>query len=107
MSILSMVATYVKKGGKERSDAKDTIRYIQHRPGKDNERVSRNLFGMDGFMGRWQAYRLIDEAPKGRYFYRIVINPDPKKEDSQRDLPLRELIAATMQALEARRDTPV
>ena len=47
---------------------------------------------------------MIDETPKGRYFYRIIINPDPAKEDSERDLPLRELIAATMQALEARRE---
>jgi hypothetical protein len=102
-----MKATYVTKDKKERSGAKDFIRYIEHRPGKDNERTSRNLFGIDGFMGRWEAFRFVDDAPKGRYFYRIVINPDPVKEDQPKDLPLRELIKATMQTLQERRATPI
>jgi hypothetical protein len=95
-------ANYVKKGDGERDRAKATIRYIQHRPGKDQERKARNLFGIDGPMGRWQAYRIVDEAPKGRYFYRFVINPDPVNEDKERDLPLRDVIAYTMQTLEQR-----
>jgi hypothetical protein len=90
-------ANYVKKGSTERARAKATIRYIQHRPGKDNEKTVRNLFGIDGPMGRWQAYRMVDEAEKGRYFYRFVINPDPVNEDRERDLPLREIIEYTMQ----------
>jgi hypothetical protein len=102
-----MKATYVTKDKKERSGAKDFIRYIEHRPGKDNERKARNLFGIDGFVGRWEAFRFVDEAPKGRYFYRIVINPDPVNEDKERDLPLRELIKETMLVLQERRDTPV
>src|SRR5215204_1565595 len=97
-----VTANYVKKGSTERARAKATIRYIEHRPGKDNEKKSRNLFGIDGFMGRWQAYRMVDEAEKGRYFYRFVINPDPVNEDADRDLPLREIITYTMQALEER-----
>ena len=99
-----MIATYVKKGVRERADAKETIRYIQHRTGKDNEKMSRTLFGLDGVMDRHQAYRMIDEATKGRYFYRIIINPDPTREDTERDLPLRELIEATMETLAARRE---
>jgi hypothetical protein len=99
-----MIATYVKKGRNERADAKETIRYIQHRPGKDKEKLSRPLFGLDGVMDRHQAYRMIDEAPKGRYFYRMIINPDPAKEDTDRDLPMRELIEATMETLAARRE---
>src|SRR5215216_4168513 len=100
-------ANYVKKGQTERDRAKDTIRYIQHRPGKDKERTSRNLFGIDGVMGRWQAYRMIDDAPKGRYFYRFVVSPDPVNEDSERDLPMREIIEYTMQTLKERTKTPV
>jgi hypothetical protein len=102
-----MKTNYVFKDKDERAKAKDFIRYIEHRPGKDHEKTARTLFGDAGAMGRWQAFRFIDEAPKGRYFYRIVINPDPEKEDSERDLPLRELIKATMQTLQERRDTPV
>jgi hypothetical protein len=100
-------ANYVKKGEGERERAKATIRYIQHRPGKDHERKTRTLFGSDGPMGRWHAYRMIDDAPKGRYFYRFVINPDPVNEDKERDLPLREIIEYTMQTLEARTKTPI
>jgi hypothetical protein len=100
-------ANYVKKGEGERSRAKATIRYIQHRPGKDHERTSRHLFGIDGVMGRWQAYRMIDEASKGRYFYRVIVNPDPVNEDSEKDLPLREIIEYTMQTLEERTNNPV
>jgi hypothetical protein len=96
-------ANYVKKGEGERARAKATIRYIQHRPGKDNERKARTLFGIDGPMGRWQAYRPVDDAPKGRYFYRFVINCDPETEDKERDLPLREIIEYTMQTLEERK----
>jgi hypothetical protein len=95
-------ANYVKKGEGERGRAKATIKYIQHRPGKDKERTSRALFGIDGSMGRWQAYRMIDDAPKGRYFYRFVVSPDPETEDKERDLPLREMIDSTMQTLEER-----
>jgi hypothetical protein len=53
-------------------------------------------------MGRDQAYRLIDEAPRGSIFYRFVISPDPKKEDMRQDLHLREVTEKTMQALRER-----
>jgi hypothetical protein len=80
-------ATYTKSI----ADAKASIRYIEHRPGKDGAKITRSLFGIDGLMGRDQAYRLIDEAPKGSVFYRFVLSPDPKKEDMRRDLHLREV----------------
>jgi hypothetical protein len=91
-------ATYTKS----RAGAKASIRYIEHRPGKEGAKITRNLFGVDELMGRDQAYRLIDEAPKGSIFYRFVLSPDPKKEDMRRDLHLREVITHTMQTLERR-----
>jgi hypothetical protein len=62
-------ATYTKS----RAGAKASIRYIEHRPGKDGAKITRNLFGIDGLMGRDQAYRLIDEAEKGSVFYRFIL----------------------------------
>jgi Putative transposase DNA-binding domain len=53
-------------------------------------------------MGRDQAYRLIDEAPKGSFFYRFILSPDPKEEDLRRDLHLRGITEQTMQTLMAR-----
>src|SRR2546423_10561886 len=91
-------ATYTKSSG----GAKASIRYIEHRPGKDNAKINRTLFGMDGAMGRWQAYAMIDEAEKGSLFFRFVISPDPKQEDTERDLFLREITEKTMLSLEER-----
>ncbi len=53
-------------------------------------------------MGRWQAYRMIDAAEKGSVFFRFVISPDPKQEDTKQDLRLREVTEQTMSALEDR-----
>ena len=91
-------ATYTKS----REGAKASIRYIEHRPGKDGAKITRNLFGIDGLMGRNQAYRLIDQAEEGSVFYRFVISPDPQREDMRRDLHLREVTEHTMQTLMAR-----
>src|SRR5947209_8707074 len=87
---------------KNRAVAKATIRYNQHRPGKEQTRMTRTLFGIDGAMGRWQAYRMIDEAEKGSVFFRFVISPDPSGEDPQKDLRLWEVTEKTMLTLEER-----
>src|SRR5438874_10627476 len=91
-------ATYTKSS----RGAKASIRYIEHRPGKDNAKINRTLFGMDGAMGRWQAYAMIDEAEKGSLFFRFVISPDPQQEDTDKDLFLREITEKTMLSLEDR-----
>jgi len=57
---------------------------------------------MDGAMGRWEAYRMIDEAEKGSLFFRFVISPDPQQEDTEKDLFLREITEQTMLRLEDR-----
>jgi hypothetical protein len=91
-------ATYTKS----KAGAKASIRYIGERPGKDGAKITRKLFGIDGLMGRDQAYRLIDEAPTGSFFYRFILSPDPKVEDLRRDLHLRGITEQTMQTLMAR-----
>src|SRR5712691_7536714 len=91
-------ANYTKKAGA----AKASIRYIEHRPGKDGERISRALFGSEGRMGRDEAYSLIDEAREESVFFRFVISPDPEREDKERDLYLRDVTESTMQTLEER-----
>jgi hypothetical protein len=39
---------YVRRGKVGNAKAKDNVRYIQHRSGKDNERVTRPLFTNEG-----------------------------------------------------------
>jgi hypothetical protein len=93
-------ASFVKRGKVGNAKAKDTVRYIQHRPDKDKERVMRPLFGSDGPMTRLEAYQFIDDAPKGTKFFTIIINPDPEKEDTHKDLDMRAITMTTMQTIE-------
>jgi hypothetical protein len=87
---------------RNRGAIKASVRYIAHRPGKEGERISRALFGFDGPMEKEQAYRMMDEAPKGTYFYRLVLATDPSREDALKDLNLWKLTEHTMRRLEDR-----
>ncbi|MDQ3968842.1 MAG: hypothetical protein M3275_10665 [Thermoproteota archaeon] len=87
---------------KARGGAKASVRYIAFRPGKDDEKISRKLFGHDGTLSIHQADRMIDEASKGTIYFRFAISPDPKTEDAGKDLHLWELTLQTVQALEER-----
>lgn len=90
-----------------RGAAKATIRYIAHRPGKENARITRTLWGVNGKMERHEAYQLIDEATEGSVFFRFVLSPDPVREDAAKDLFLRDITERTMQTLEERVGKPV
>jgi hypothetical protein len=94
----NVITTYTR----DRGAAKANIRYITRRPGKDNEKITRTLFGLDGVMSKEEAFRMIEDAKEGSYFYRIVLSPDPEGEDTKRDLRMRELTLQTMQALDKR-----
>jgi hypothetical protein len=97
-------ATYTKSRG----GAKAALRYIQHRPGREGEKMKRELFGIDGVMERGEAYQMIDETEKGTVFFRIVISPDPATEDIDKDLSLQEITSQTMLQLKDRltKDVP-
>jgi hypothetical protein len=81
------------------SKIKKTVKYIQHRTGRDGERANRTLFGVDGALTREEIYQLIDEAPEGAFFYHLKISPDPRREDNDRSLNLREITDTTLFAL--------
>ena len=91
-------ASYTRKAGA----GKANIRYIQNRAGRDGAKITRTLYGVDGKMERTEAYQMIDEAPKESYFYRLIINPDPKKEDTHRDIYVSKVTEKTMRGLEGR-----
>src|SRR5512147_740251 len=91
---------YVKRDRHHKKRAKATIKYIQNRPGRDGEKITRALFGRDSAMERSDAYGMIDEARKSDILFRFVINPDPKSEDNKRDLNMREITENTMLKLE-------
>ncbi len=91
-------ATYTRSRG----GAKASVGYIQQRPGKDKEPITRTLFSRDGALGRLEAESFIDGAGEGSFFYRFVISPDPSNEDTGRDLNMQGLTYKTMQALDRR-----
>ena len=96
-------ANYTRQG----SVAKASVRYIENRPGKDGARVVRTLFNADGKVGRADVYTMIDQADKHSYFFRLVISPDPQREDSDKNLRLRELTELTIKSLEDRFQRPL
>ena len=96
-------ASYTRTGRK----AKASVRYIENRPGRDGAKTQRTLFQADGKVERGEAYTMIDQAAKGSYFFRLVISPDPKSEDSDKQLSLRELTEQTLASLEARFRQPL
>ena len=104
MDMAIVKATYTKIKGA----AKAAIRYIEHRPGKEGEKVKRELYGIDGSMERGEAYQMIDAAEKRTVFFRIVISPDPQTEDTEKDLRLAEISTQTMRHLADRlaKDVP-
>lgn len=76
--------------------AKDHVRYIQYRRGKDGEKINRELFGSYGPMERRHAFAIIDQFDQRSTYFRIVFSPDPDKEDTQKDLLLPEITAQMM-----------
>jgi hypothetical protein len=85
---------------KTKARMKAAVRYIEHRTGRNGQKVTRELFSTDGTMDRQQAYRMIDEAEKGTVFFRFIISPHPTTEDTKKDLHLAELTRQTMLTLE-------
>jgi hypothetical protein len=100
-------ANYCKRGASARNIAKANISYIQTRPGRDKQRLTRTLFGPSGTMGRAEANQFITDAPAGTYFYRLKLSPDPMREDSKRDLNMHKLTRAMMKRLEKRLKTAI
>lgn len=85
---------------KQAAGAKATVRYNQNRRGKDGAKITRSLYGWDGNMERTDAYQMIDEAPTGSYFYRLILNPDPVKEDTHKDIYVWKVAEKTMREVE-------
>ncbi len=93
-------ANFIPHKTNTRAAAKAHIRYIENRRGKDGVRIKRTLFGVGGQMGRHQAYGMIDQAGEESTYFRIVLSPDPVREDTAHDVLLREITGKTMAHVE-------
>jgi hypothetical protein len=85
---------------KDRAHLKSHLRYITHRRGREGGRQTRKLFGSAGLTDKHAVYALIDTARRGTVFYKFMINPDPAKEDTYKDLDLEHITRQTILALE-------
>jgi predicted Zn-ribbon and HTH transcriptional regulator len=83
-----------------RNRIKAHLRYIAHRRGSEQGTITRALFGSDGLTEKRAAYEMIDSANRGTLFYKIMINPDPLKEDTHKDLDLAHITRQTILTLE-------
>jgi hypothetical protein len=92
---------------RSRPKIKAHVRYIAHRPGRDGEKVSRLLFDLNGLVDKDQAYQLIDEATQGRVFFKVIVSPDPKREDRLKDLDLQHITRKTIRQLQEQLGRPV
>jgi predicted RNA-binding Zn-ribbon protein involved in translation (DUF1610 family) len=85
---------------KARPQLKAHLRYITHRRGREEGRITRPLFGSAGMTDKRSVYERIDAARRGTVFYKFMINLDPKREDTYKDLDLEHITRQTILALE-------
>ena len=86
--------------GKARTKAH--LRYITHRRGSDGKIITRALFDGYGLTEKRTFYEAIDSAKRGTLFYKIMISPDPSREDTNKDLDLQHITRQTILSLEKR-----
>jgi hypothetical protein len=92
---------------RSRSKIKATLRYIIHRPGREGERLTRELFGtFEEAISKTDAYQLID-AERGMTYFHLKLNFHPTREDSRKDLDLRDITRQSIAALEERLQRPI
>jgi hypothetical protein len=85
---------------KSKSHIKAHVRYITHRRGNEEGAITRPLFDGDGFTDKEAAYKMIDNAGRGTLFYKLMLNFDPAKEDTKRDLDIYHITRQTIRHLE-------
>ena len=74
---------------RSRGAIKAHLRYIVHRPGKEWDTPTRELFQHNYLsVTKQYAYDLINAAPRNTIFYKMMINFHPQKEDTYKDLDL-------------------
>jgi hypothetical protein len=79
---------------------KASLRYYVHRPEQSTTQITREIFGRDGRISKYDAYRMIDRAGRGTTFFRLIISPDKLLEDTGNRLNMRDVTAETMGKLQ-------
>src|SRR5919205_1053491 len=79
------------------------LRYIVHRPGKEWEKATRELF-QHNYMSltKQDVYAWINAAPRNTRFYKMMINFHPQREDTHKDLDLQYIASLTVREMQYR-----
>jgi hypothetical protein len=91
------------KYARGRGAIKAHLRYIVHRPGQEQGRMTRELFHHNYLsVSKKEAYDLISKAPRGTIFYKMTINFHPLREDTNKDLDLQYITSLTVREMQTR-----
>src|SRR5215211_8182514 len=91
------------KYARGREAIKAHLRYIVHRPGKELERLTRELFQHNYLsVTKQDVYDRINSAPRGTLFYKMMINFHPLKEDTNKDLDLQHIASLAVREMQTR-----
>lgn len=85
---------------RNKQEIKANLRYFTHRAGKDHEKMTRDIFTNIGETDKKQFYEQVQNAGRGTSFFKFMISPDPKGEDSLKDLDLRHITRRMIRKME-------
>jgi hypothetical protein len=85
---------------RNKQEIKAHLKYFTHRAGRDGEKMTREIFTNMGETDKQEFYRQVEYAGRGTAFFKFMINPDPKSEDSLKDLDLRHVTRRTINKME-------
>jgi hypothetical protein len=85
---------------RNKEQIKANLRYFTHRSGREKEKKTRPIFTNVGETDKQEFYKQVSLAGRGTLFYKFMISPDPKREDSLKDLDLLYITRRTIRKLE-------
>jgi hypothetical protein len=85
---------------RNKQEIKANLRYFAHRAGRSNAKMTRDIFTNIGETDKHGFYRQVQNAGRGTSFFKFMISPDPRSEDSLKDLDLRYITRRTIRKLE-------
>lgn len=85
---------------RDKEQIKANLRYFTNRSGREHEKLTRAIFTNVGQTDKQEFYRQVSYAGRGTVFFKFMISPDPKREDSGKDLDLPHITRRTIRKLE-------
>jgi hypothetical protein len=85
---------------RNKEQIKKNLHYITHRAGGEKEKMTRQIFTNNGLADKQEFDRQVVSAGRGAVFFKFMISPDPRSEDTNKDLDLPHITRRTIRKLE-------